>query len=180
MKSGYRVFMLVIVALLSLPVRADTQVAELFRVLNMRLGYMEDVAVYKQQHALPVEDLAREAVILEKARQVAAEHGLEPASVTRFFQAQMDVAKAIQYRRRADLLSLPSDRTPRDLKTQVRPELIRLGNRIVVILSRYLAEKGSLHHDSIVAFDRAITSRYVYPADKSMLFYALLEVKPVR
>ncbi len=56
---------------------------------------------------LAIEDLAQEAKVLSNTMLEAEKLGLDGDSVKLFVQAQMDVAKAIQYRYRADWLSQP-------------------------------------------------------------------------
>ena len=84
-----------------------SNLCRIFSTINERLSYMEDVALFKAQNHLPIEDIQRESVVINKAKVSASEQGLDPEIVKDFFQAQISVAKAIQYRYRADLLSQP-------------------------------------------------------------------------
>src|SRR5471030_1193192 len=86
---------------------AAVSLPSLSSAMNQRLLVMKDVAGYKAEHHLPVEDLVREQKVMSLAREEATAAGLEPQSVVPFIQAQMDVAKAIQYRYLADWLSRP-------------------------------------------------------------------------
>jgi chorismate mutase len=43
----------------------------LFQTIDERLGYMEDVALFKAQNRIPVEDIAREKVVLFDAKELA-------------------------------------------------------------------------------------------------------------
>ena len=86
-----------------------------FSAINERLSYMEDVALFKANHQRPIEDIKREAFVIEKAAKSAQEFGLNRESIVAFFTSQISAAKAIQYRYRADLLSQPSSKKPRDL-----------------------------------------------------------------
>lgn len=105
-----------------------TQFDRLVELLSRRLALMPHVAAYKQEQALPIEDLEREAQILKGVERKAEEHELNRASLGVLFQLQMDLAKAVQ--RRATVV--PS----LELRTQLRPVLSRLGTRISTELAR--------------------------------------------
>lgn len=83
----------------------ENAASTLFKTINDRLSYMEDVALFKAVNHLPIEDSVREKKVIANAKTSAASKGLDPDSVEAFFEAQISVAKAIQYRYRADLLS---------------------------------------------------------------------------
>ncbi|HIH5645595.1 TPA: gamma subclass chorismate mutase AroQ, partial [Serratia marcescens] len=86
--------LLIACCLTSFPALADGAAA-LGELVNQRLSLMKDVAGYKAQQHLPIEDLAQEAKVLASAQAEAGRLGLEPASVRPFIAAQMDAAKAI-------------------------------------------------------------------------------------
>jgi chorismate mutase len=174
------IFLVCLLSIVSLQVNAEVTSAQLFRTINQRLGYMEDVALFKAQNHLPIEDIQRENVVIEKAKVFASEQGLDPESVEDFFQAQIVVAKAIQYRYRADLLSQPSVRLPRDLQKEVRPALIRLGNQIIEQMAAYCNDHDEFQQTQLPEFNEAITVKYVTETDKQLLFKALLKVKQSR
>jgi chorismate mutase len=94
-----------------------------------------------------------------------------------FFIAQISVAKAIQYRYRADLLSQPSDRAPLDLNEQIRPALIKLGNLIIAQMATTLGQDGPFKASQRELFFQALQHRYISDADKQLLFDGLLGVK---
>ncbi|WP_234912755.1 gamma subclass chorismate mutase AroQ, partial [Vibrio anguillarum] len=71
---------------------------DLFTAINLRLSYMEDVALYKAYNNEPIEDTKREAIVINNASISAEKEGLNKESVVDFFSAQISAAKAIQYR----------------------------------------------------------------------------------
>ncbi|MDC1287598.1 chorismate mutase [Gammaproteobacteria bacterium] len=154
--------------------------SELFKAINDRLGYMEDVALFKAQNHLAIENIEREKVVIDKAKISAHEKGLDPDSVEEFFKAQISVAKAIQFRYRADLLSQPSFREPKDLKREIRPQLLSLGDQIIQQMARYIEAYGSFKPTGFADFDAAINVAYVTTPDKQLLFEALQKVKLLR
>jgi len=172
-----KILLVCLLSLFSLQARADITNSELFKTINDRLSYMEDVALFKAKNHLPIEDIQREAVVIEKATLSAGERGVDPESVKDFFNAQIAVAKAIQYRYRADLLSRPCSRQPLDLNKEVRPALIRLGDQLMVQMVAFCKRHGKYQPTSFAEFDKAITIKYVTTADKQLLLNALLKVK---
>lgn len=78
-------------------------------LINQRLSYMKDIAGYKARNYLAIEDLPQEEKVLSSTVSEADKLGLDGESVKPFIQAQMDAAKTIQYRNRADGLLLPGN-----------------------------------------------------------------------
>ena len=168
-----RAMVLLSFLLLAFNALAGSTPAKLFSVMNERLSYMEDVALYKAINHIAIEDLDREKTVIESAAKSAASLGLDSHSVEALFSAQISAAKAIQYRYRADLLSTPETKKPRDLTSVIRPALIRLGKQINEELAAYLQEGGSFSDKDWEIFDASLSERYLSPADKKVLFDAL-------
>jgi len=112
-----------------------------------RLALMPLVAESKRRSGSPVEDREREQRVLEAAlrgvERAAAERGVPPpeaATVTRFFERQIDDAKRVQHQ---VLSKDPDPATPRaDLVDDIRPALIRIGDRIAALLVEQSAPTG--------------------------------------
>jgi chorismate mutase len=172
-----KILLIGLLSLLSIPATAAVTAVELFQTINQRLSYMEEVALFKAQNHLSIEDLQRENIVIDKAKVLANQQGLDPEGIKDFFQAQISVAKAIQYRYRADLLSQPSTRTPQDLQNEVRPALIRLDNQIMELMAVYCKDYGEFQQTQFTEFNEAITVKYVTETDKQLLFRTLLKVK---
>ncbi|WP_428244370.1 chorismate mutase [Gynuella sp.] len=163
--------------LLALQANAETNATTLFNTINKRLGYMEDVAIYKADNHLPIEDIGREATVIEQAKDAARQKGLNPMTIESFFQAQIAVAKAIQYRYRAEFLSHPADHAARDLTSVVRPELLKLGDQIIEQIAQYQQQYGVFQPSQYDLFSRQINVDYVSEGDKQLLFNALLKIR---
>ncbi|WP_170412997.1 gamma subclass chorismate mutase AroQ [Ruegeria atlantica] len=116
---------------------ATSAQAELFDLIDARLEWMQDVAAFKHANDRPVEDLAREKVVIDKTLEQAALAGVDPDSAQLFFEAQIQAAKEIQScwieRWRKDKASVPERYA--DLTTEVRPALLELGGQILETLS---------------------------------------------
>ena len=122
---------------------ADSCATDVFRLINKRLSFMKDVAIYKAKNGKAVEDRAREEVVIENAKERALQAGVDPNSIEEFFRTQISAAKVIQYRYLANWMlssKLPQSE-PRDLITVVRPELIRLGKEIVAAIRNTRRER---------------------------------------
>lgn len=167
--------LLIACCLVSFSALADGGTA-LGELVNQRLAYMKDVAGYKAQQHLPIEDLAQEARVLASTQAEAERLGLDPLSVRPFILAQMDAAKAIQYRYRADWLAQPeSGWQPRPLDS-VRPQIAELSSRILQRLAQQL-KTGPLTEAAGSSFIDAITQANLSDADKQRLFTALLAIR---
>ncbi|ACS87254.1 chorismate mutase [Musicola paradisiaca] len=150
---------------------------ELPTLINQRLSYMKDVAGYKAGHHLAIEDLQQEDNVLKASRQQASQYGLDADSVTPFIQAQMDAAKAIQYRYRADWLAAPEhDWQPKPLE-DVRSRLATLNGAILQQLADTLHKEGSLQHLNHATFLQTITQHNLSTHDKERLFTTLKQAK---
>ena len=101
------------------------------RLVNERLSYMKDVAGYKAEQHLPIEDLTQEKKVLDQSLSEAESFGLNSETLKPFIVTQMNVAKAIQYRYRADWLSSPeSNWKPQDL-AEVRLKISSLNTELL-------------------------------------------------
>jgi chorismate mutase len=156
---------------------AEDLVGEFFATINQRLSYMEDVALFKRQNQTAVEDLARERVVIDNAKEAAASLGLKPQSVEAFFEAQIAVAKAIQHRHRADWLSAPPTGEVVNLDTEIRPLLTELGDQIIFLLTQTLLLQGEIDESSRSRLVELITTTHVSLRDKNLLFDALRSVR---
>ncbi|WP_035339565.1 MULTISPECIES: chorismate mutase [unclassified Dickeya] len=151
---------------------------DLASLVNQRLGYMKDVAGYKAAHHLAIEDLQQEDNVLKASRQQATQYGLDADSVTPFIQAQMDAAKAIQYRYRADWLATPETNwQPRPLD-EVRASIATLNATLLQQLADALHQQGGdLKQLNHTAFIHAVTQKHLSVHDKERLFTTLKQAK---
>ncbi len=175
-RNKQRYWLLVLTSLLFGPTLMAAQPDLLAEKINQRLGYMKDVAGDKAQRHLPVEDLAQEEKVLVSTQAEAKRLGLDAASVKPLVVAQMDAAKAIQYRYRAQWLAEPeNDWQPRPLNV-VRPRIARLSSEILQQLAQRL-KHGPITEAERAAFMQAIAQPQLSMADKARLFDALQKVR---
>ncbi|WP_249364626.1 gamma subclass chorismate mutase AroQ [Pseudoalteromonas rubra] len=155
--------------------RADSAQV-LFSHINQRLAQMQSVALFKAHKHRPIEDLSREAVVLSKALEQARQQCLDTASVEAFFQAQMDAAKAIQYRYRAQWLAEGVPDKDADL-VQLRNTLNQLGAAILEVLTHHLAQHGNLTPELGPIFNTELVTANLTEKDKRKLYNALQSVR---
>ncbi|WP_413723134.1 chorismate mutase [Sodalis sp. RH23] len=151
-------------------------VPHLSSAINQRLLVMKDVAGYKAEHHLPVEDLARERKVVASAQEDALAQGLDPQSVLPFIQAQMDVAKAIQYRYLADWLSSPEPSwQPRSLD-EVRGAIADQDKVILNSIGQRLLAGGFSEADKAEMYN-LLHAPHLSDADRHRLVDALVKIK---
>ncbi|MDF7647600.1 chorismate mutase [Pantoea sp. Acro-805] len=144
-------------------------------LINQRLSYMKDVAGYKAANHLAIEDLPQEEKVLASATQQAEKLGLEGESVKPFVQAQMDAAKAIQYRYRADWLSTPEQNWQPLPLDQVRTKINALSASILSGIRTDLT-RGE-HFSSEATFLQALNQTHLAESDKARLWETLQKVR---
>ncbi|ABC30635.1 chorismate mutase, putative [Hahella chejuensis KCTC 2396] len=173
------VFLLLICLFMSHSSFAANYAEDTFQAINERLSYMKDVALFKAQKGAPVEDVERERVVLDKAKEEAAGHGVDPTSVSDFFSAQISAAKAIQFRYRADWLSDADalKQSARDLQAEVRPALLKLGDAIIIAIADKLKNEGPFTDAERDLFNDTLTIENLSQRDKDMIFQALKQIR---
>ena len=119
--------------LLTISASAD----ELTQLVEQRLGYMKDVAAYKWQHKLAIENNEREAVVLNAALNQGLRFGLTKDSSRHFFSVQISAAKEIQGYWFAQWQNKPNSvpGNAASLEHEIRPALLSLGEAITAALA---------------------------------------------
>jgi chorismate mutase len=146
--------------------------------INRRLLVMREVAAYKAENNLPVEDLARERKILSLTQIDAENSGLDPQSVMHYMQAQMNVAKAIQYRYMAEWLSLPREPGNHKSLDKVRKIISVLDKNIINSISNKLVTGGFTDEDKSRIF-LYLQTPHLTDADKRLIINSLHLIRRV-
>jgi len=117
-----------------------TPLGSLVAALDERLALMPWVSAAKRRDILPIADPAREARVIEAAlasvREAAKRiHAAPPAdeAVRTFFRVQIDAARQLQLAAGRDASYQPEEPVP-DLQAELRPALLRIGERIAALL----------------------------------------------
>jgi chorismate mutase len=109
----------------------------LVRTSARRLAIAEQVALSKWDSGAAVEDATREAQVIQGAVTAGEARGIDAASVTKFFRAQIEANKVVQYSLLAEWRrqgGAPSH-APINLAGVVRPELDQLQAELVAELA---------------------------------------------
>lgn len=141
----------------------------LYRLIHERLSWMKDVAAWKYQRKLPIENLSREAFVIEQATNTGLRQNVTTHSASAFFSAQIEAAKAIQscwYMRWESSAEIPA---PPDLNNEIRPKLITLGNQITERLLLHVADKQ--------LFDTAVSLDCLPKKNAEDMFKALVSIE---
>lgn len=121
----------------------DTDVRAVFQLMQERLLLMQEVAAWKHARNVAVVDPERERQVLDATVQQASELGIEAQSARRLFSMQMRLAVRVQesfisgWRISGWRPGAAAPTVVRDLPSQLRPELDRLGAQL--LLSIYVA-----------------------------------------
>jgi len=102
-------------------------------LIDARLLLATDVAQYKWNHHLPIEDAAREAQVIDSLGQRAQALGVPQPWAEKFFRAQIEASKTVQNElfqgwdvfRRGEFAGVP------DLATATRPKLDKLTDELL-------------------------------------------------
>ena len=110
-----------------------------------RLLIAQQVALAKWDSGAEVEDLPREAQIITAAVRDGASRGLDPTSVSNFFNAPIEANKVIQYSLLADWRreGRAPDHAPIDLVATIRPELDQVQAALIAELADTAAIRAS-------------------------------------
>lgn len=146
-----------------------TEADHLLDLLARRLAYMPAVAAWKRAHAIAITDPAREAAVLDAAREEARRAGLAADPVAALFAVQIELGKRVQ----ADAARAQPGETL-DLGAEIRPELVRLGARIIAAAARV----APLDEAALDAADWTPLEAWLGAPERALLRAALLAVAP--
>ena len=108
----------------------------LLSLLDIRFALMRGIAEYKRMHGLPIEDRARESIVLEEIESQIARSVPPPlskhllAAAEDFFSLQIELAKRLQKVSLNSVGSVPRWAKNRRLRTELRPAISGLNRRI--------------------------------------------------
>ncbi|MCB0534716.1 MAG: gamma subclass chorismate mutase AroQ [Saprospiraceae bacterium] len=149
--------------------------------MNERLSYMKDVAAYKWEHQLPIEDLAREKVVLESSLTQAMQLGLDTTSIRTYFQLQIDMAKQVQQYWFASWQKNGNQPyTYADLNSVIRPALLGLSNdmlQTVLQLEPWKYQDQKSKNRARRIFEKAISITGIRKLDKCKMFEAVWKIR---
>lgn len=145
-------------------------------LVGKRLLHMKNVALFKAAKHLPVEDQGQEAHVTEQAIIIASSFGLDTASVREFVSFQMKVAKAVQYRYRAQLLffgRMPD--APKSLDNE-RERIAAIGEELLRLLATRLLCGIKIEGSDRQKFIAMLDAHDLTKAELGMFFDAVQRV----
>lgn len=115
----------------------DPTLQPLVEASAQRLTMAQKVALAKWDSVAAVEDIAREALVIQAAVKEGSAIGLDSSQVEAFFRAQIEANKLIQYSLLADWLRAGGapEHASLDLVKDVRPQLDEIEKRLIAELS---------------------------------------------
>ena len=112
---------------------------QLTSLAEQRLALSPDIAWYKHSRNVPVYDPVRETAVLQTVIAAGQQQGLNPDTVRRFFAAEMEASRRIQWawieawrKNRAPAPTSPA----RDLGSYIRPQIDEINSRQIRALAR--------------------------------------------
>ena len=112
---------------------------ELASLAEQRLGMSRDIAWAKHSADLPVYDPQRETAILHTMMAAGQQQGLAPDTVRRFFAAEMEASRRIQWawiEAWRKELAAPPEHPAVDLGAYLRPQLDEINQRQIHAMAR--------------------------------------------
>jgi cyclohexadienyl dehydratase len=159
---------------------ADADVRAVFQLMQDRLHLMTDVAVWKHARNAPVVDTQREQQVLEATVRQASDLGIDAASARQLFSLQIRLAVRVQESLIADWHSgVPAPQQVRDLASDLRPRLDRLGAELLHAI--YLALPEFQRQDFVTRYGRharTVDAPGLTDADRDELTNALAVLRP--
>lgn len=157
----------------------EKELQELALSINTRLSYMKDVAAYKWENRIPIEDKAREVVVIQASQESALQNGLDTLTTRVFFELQITLAKQIQeywFAKWGASGESPSEF--KDLQEVVRPELIKVGNEIIQKISTSDMATYRVHfvNKNREAFTGLISTEGLSAKNKEELYEAVTSI----
>lgn len=150
--------------------------SSVFDLMNQRMGLMTDVAANKYLDHQPIEVIEQEQKVLEKTLNIAYAEGLNPESVKPFIIAQMNVAKAIQYRDIADWLSQPDVQLHPKTLSDVRDRISSLTIQMIKDIANSL-KKNADHTFEEKYFMQQVQCKHLTLSDQQYLLSNLQKIE---
>ncbi|HGJ5890636.1 MAG TPA: chorismate mutase [Arsenophonus apicola] len=144
-------------------------------LIEQRLSYMKYVAKYKFEKHLSVEDHTQENKVILNSINKAETLGLDKKSIEPFMISQINAAKAIQYRYKADWLSMPETINQYDDLKDIRLKISKLSDDILLLIANELKRNGQIKNQ-ICLYINKIQLHNLKDADKKIICSSLKQI----
>ncbi|MFF4369438.1 chorismate mutase [Streptomyces sp. NPDC001594] len=141
--------------------QAEQALGTIVRLAAERVMTADTVAAAKWGTGRPIDDPAREKIVLDNAAARATELGIDRATVQRIFKDQIDANKDVQRALYAHWREHPTKRPSHhpDLATQVRPVLDRVDSRLLTAIQQAQPLLSRPGCDVLLKWRKAVTVR---------------------
>lgn len=158
----------------------EDDVGEVFNLMQARLAMMRSVAAWKFANHAPVTDAAREQKVLDATVADAGRLGIDATSARELFSLQIRLAREVQEQFISTWRKQASSGEPvRDLDKELRPELDRLGEQLLLAIYLALPEFGQ---PDFATRHAALAGKLDMPgidaSDRQALLQALARLRP--
>ena len=122
------------------------QLQPLVEITARRLAIADQVALAKWDSGAPVEDVPREAQVILDATTQGEAKGLDQASVSDFFKAQIEASKLVQYSSLAEWrrVGRAPDHKAINLASTIRPRLDQVDTALIAELAKTAGIRASV------------------------------------
>ncbi|WGO82579.1 chorismate mutase [Arsenophonus apicola] len=151
------------------------QYQKIAALIEQRLSYMKYVAKYKFEKHLSVEDRTQENKVILNSINKAETLGLDKKSIEPFMISQINAAKAIQYRYKADWLSMPETINQYDDLKDIRLKISKLSDDILLLIANELKRNGQIKNQ-ICLYINKIQLHNLKDADKKIICSSLKQI----
>lgn len=153
---------------------------QLFNLIAQRLSLIQEVALYKYHHHLPIVVPEVEQLFLSKVQEDADRFGLPIKATQNCIALQMEIAVNLQYKWHHywDKAGLPNDVQISDLDKIIRPELIRITASIVEYIQKAKKELADPQCYSMLLerMDQIVDIPFVTDEEKKSLLASLISL----
>jgi chorismate mutase len=127
------------------PQSATDHLQQLIETSAQRLVIAEQIALAKWDSGAPVEDAHREAQVMMSATRAGESRGLDQATVSNFFRAQIEANKLVQYSLLAEWrrVGKAPDHKVVNLSSTIRPELDQVDTALITELAETAGIRAS-------------------------------------
>lgn len=152
----------------------------LFWLIHQRLALMQQVALYKYQHQLPIYVSKMEKNVLMKVSQDATRLMLPVPETVYCFELQLQIARHIQqdWHQYWKTKGLPAHKSSPDIDKVLRPEIARLTTAIIEQLPKAIDELGDPACLNLLMqkIDQIIDVPFVNENHKHALLKSLIQI----
>lgn len=151
------------------------QYKKIAALIEQRLSYMKYVAKYKFEKHLSVEDRTQENKVILNSINRAETLGLDKKSIEPFMVSQINAAKAIQYRYKADWLSKPETMNQYVDLADIRLKISKLSDDILLLIANELKKNGPIKNH-ICLYINKIEQHNLKNTDKKIICSSLKQI----